>query len=124
MLQLTTIFFLIAFSLLAVIHVIAIALYLYWHFFWFDILMHLFGGAVIALGIYTLVDLRILKRERLTTKRVLFLVFAVAVLWELFELTAGVPIEPDFVLDTATDLLMGLCGAYIGHKLAVRLHSL
>lgn len=121
MLQLTTIFFLISFSLLAVIHVIAIELYLYWHFFWFDIFMHLFGGAVVALGLHTLADLRIIKRVYLKTGTVLFLVFLIALLWELFEFSAGVPIESDFILDTTSDLLIGLCGAYIGHKLSIRL---
>jgi hypothetical protein len=123
MLQLTTIFFLISFSMLAVIHVIAIELYLYWHFFWFDIFMHLFGGAVVALGLHTLADLRIIKRALLTTATVLFGVFVVASIWEAFEITAGVPIESDFVLDTVSDLLVGLCGAYIGHKLSVRLFN-
>lgn len=124
MLQLTTIFFLISFSLLAVLHVIAIELYLYWHFFWFDIFMHFFGGAVVALGVHTLVDLRIVKRGHLRTSVVVSIVFFVAVVWELFEFSAGVPIESDFILDTSTDLLVGLCGAYVGHKLSVRLYTL
>jgi hypothetical protein len=121
MLQLTTIFFLISFSLLAVIHMIAIELYLYWHFFWFDIFMHLFGGAVVSLGLHTLADLRIIKRVYLKTITVVFAVFLIALLWELFEFSAGVPIESDFILDTTSDLLVGLCGAYIGHKLSIRL---
>ncbi|MFM2381505.1 MAG: hypothetical protein RLZZ76_272 [Candidatus Parcubacteria bacterium] len=124
MLQLTTILFLISFSLLAVLHVIAIELYLYWHFFWFDIFMHFFGGTVVALGVHTLADLRIVKSSRLVTSVVVGAVFLVAVVWEVFELSAGVPVESDFILDTTTDLLVGLCGAYIGHKLAVRLNIL
>ena len=57
MLQLTTIIFFIAFSLLALIHVIAIRLALYWHFLWLDMPVHCLGGIVVALGFFTLRDL-------------------------------------------------------------------
>ena len=62
MLKTTTILFLIALSVLAALHFIALSLYLYWQVWWFDIPMHLLGGFTVVLGIHTLADLRIVRR--------------------------------------------------------------
>ena len=124
MLQLTTIFFLIAFSLLAVIHYLALQLYLYWRLEWFDIPMHLFGGAVVALGIFTLKDLRIIPKTWLSLRFVLLLVLLVAGVWELFELYTGIPIDNSYYFDTALDIIMGLAGGYVGYIVGKSLHRL
>jgi hypothetical protein len=124
MLTPSTIIFLISFSLMAVIHMIALELYLYWHFHWFDVFMHFFGGAVVALGFFTLGDLTRAPRRFITLLSVLFGVFGVALLWEVFELYAGIPIEADFVLDTVSDLLVGLCGGLVGYKVGNSLEQL
>jgi hypothetical protein len=108
---------------MAVIHLVALELYLYWHFFWFDIFMHLFGGSVVALGVYTLADLRLYGRRYLTPVYVVGFVCMVAVLWEIFEWYAGVPVESDFLLDTMSDLLMGLSGGHIGYLVGRSLTS-
>lgn len=126
MLQLTTIFFLISFSLLAVLHAIAIKLFLYWHFSWLDNVMHLYGGAVVALGVYTLVDLKLFKHHWLTGVRVVFVVFFVAVVWELFELSSGIThlFDSDYIPDTASDLFMGVVGGSLGYLVASRIQKL
>jgi len=124
MLQLTTIFFLIAFSMLAAIHYVALQLFLYWRFDWFDIPMHLFGGAVVALGVFTLRDLRLIPNTFLTVKIVLLLVLITAGVWELFELYAGVPIDEAYYPDTALDVIMGMLGGYVGYIVGNRLRSL
>lgn len=124
MLQLTTILFLIAFSTLAVIHLVALKLSLYWYFFWFDIPMHVFGGAIIALGFFTLRDLKLFPNKHLTFVKVLLLVFCVALMWEAFEFFAGVPIIDDFVVDTLTDMSMGLLGGALGYSIGTRLRKL
>lgn len=124
MLQLTTIFFLISFSILAVLHIIANQLFLYWHLPWLDIPMHLFGGAVVALGVYTMRDLRFIAPRVVQLWSVVAIVLVVAIIWEVFELLAGVPIRDDFVLDTSIDLVMGLAGAFIGYFIGKSLRSL
>lgn len=125
MLQLTTIFFLISFSLLAVLHYLSIKLFLYWRLWWLDIPIHFFGGAVVALGVYTLRDLRIIQNKWLTLPMVLLIVVGVALVWEVFELYAGVTvIDSSYYLDTAIDLCMGLAGGVIGHFVGRALRSL
>ena len=125
MLKLPTIFFLITFSLLAVIHIIALELFLYWRFWWFDIAMHLIGGSVVALGLFTLRDLRIIIPARyLQVVPVLLLVIVVAMTWEVYELFIGVPIESDFVVDTLTDLCMGTIGGLIGYSVGTSVNKL
>jgi len=42
----------------AMLHGVALAFELYWVLPWFDIFMHLFGGATIALLVYALIDFR------------------------------------------------------------------
>jgi len=124
MLQLTTILFLIAFSMLAAIHYLALQLFFYWRFTWFDIPMHLFGGAVVALGVFTLRDLRLIPNTFLTVKMVLLFVFITAGVWELFELYAGVPIDEAYYPDTTLDVIMGMLGGYLGYIVGNRLRSL
>lgn len=116
MLKLPTVFFLITFSILAVVHVIALQLFLYWHYWWFDLPMHIIGGVVVALGIFTLRDLRIFVPNRyIALVPIVLLVLAVALTWEVYEIFIGIPIESDYVFDTAIDLIMGIGGGVLGY---------
>lgn len=124
MLQLTTILFLISFSTLAAIHYLALSLYLYWSVSWFDIPMHLFGGAVVALGIFTLRDIRLIPVSWLTLTRTIGFVFLVALLWEVFEFTTGMRLEANYEIDTIIDLCMGLLGGGLGFLVGKRMHHL
>jgi hypothetical protein len=123
MLKITTVLFLVFFSSLALLHFIALKLFLYWHFPWLDICMHFFGGVIVALGFFTLSDLRLYSSSFLTLTRILLLVFFVAGTWEVFELYAGIPIEDDYIQDTIIDLCMGLLGGAIGFYVAKRLSN-
>jgi hypothetical protein len=124
MLQLTTIFFLIAFSVLAVIHNIAMQLFLYWHIWWFDIPVHTLGGIVVALGFFALRDLRIFPNAWLKPVPVLALVLGVALLWELFELVAGIPNAGDYAIDTSIDVTVGVLGGFVGYIIGNSLRNL
>jgi hypothetical protein len=125
MLKLPTVFFLISFSSLAVLHIVSLKLFLYWRFWWLDIPMHFFGGIVVALGLFTLYDLKILlKKKHLTLFCILSLVFLVAIAWESYELLIGIPIEDDYIIDTLTDLCMGMFGGLIGYGIATSLQKL
>jgi hypothetical protein len=124
MLQLTTIFFLIALSVLAVIHNIAIKLFLYWHIWWLDIPIHALGGTVVALGLFALRDLKLFPNALLKPLSVMGLVLLVAIIWEVFEIVAGIPMEEHYVLDTIIDVSMGLLGGYIGYIVGNNLRKL
>tara|TARA_B100000745_G_scaffold300483_1_gene254679 strand:- start:875 stop:1252 length:378 start_codon:yes stop_codon:yes gene_type:complete len=116
MLKLPTVFFLVSFSFLAVVHYIALQLFLYWRYWWLDMPMHVIGGVVVALGIFTLHDLRLWVPKRyLRLLPIVLLVLLVAMAWEVYELMIGIPIEQDYVIDTITDLLMGLLGGALGY---------
>ena len=116
MLQLTTIFFVISLGLLAVLHYFALEFFLYWKFVWIDLLMHFFGGAVVALGCFTVKDfIREIPVRLLYVVPVMSAVLMVALLWELFEIYIGVPaFEPGFGVDAMLDIISALVGGFIG----------
>jgi hypothetical protein len=124
MLQLTTIVFLIAFSVLAVIHNLAIHLYLYWHIWWLDIPVHAFGGTIVALGLFTLRDLKLFPNSGLQLPFVIVIVIGVALLWEAYEVAIGLPMLEDYVFDTILDVLMGIGGGIIGFIIGNSLRKL
>jgi len=124
MIKQTTVLFLSLFALLAGVHIVALELFLYWKFSWFDIPMHFVGGAVVALGVFTLYDLHLFVPKRyLQLLPIVLLVFLVAMVWEVYELFIGVPIEDDYVVDTLTDLVMGLLGATVGYTIGIFSHK-
>jgi len=125
MLQLSTIFFLMSFSVFAAIHMVATELSLYWLFWWFDMPMHLLGGIVVALGLFSLHDLGLFLKDRhLNLVSIMLLVFLVAMGWEVFELAIGVPIQGDYVVDTLTDLCMGTLGGLVGYGVGTSIKKL
>ncbi len=124
MLQLTTIVFLIAFSVLAVIHNLAVKLFLYWHIWWLDIPVHAFGGMIVALGLFTLRDLRLFPNTWLRAPVVLAFVLSIALIWEVYELIIGVPIIGDYAIDTSIDVTIGLLGGAVGYFIGNSLRHL
>lgn len=119
MLTLPTVFFLIAASVLATIHVLSLELYLYWQHLWLDIPVHMLGGATVALGVFTIHDLTKKFPSRLLYPiPVLLFVLMAALAWEVFEIKAGVPIEANFAVDTMIDLIMDMLGGTIGYVVA------
>jgi hypothetical protein len=89
--------------LLAVGHHFAYEFFWYWRFWWFDILMHLGGGAFVALAA------NLAGTRRITT--LVILALAVGLVWEGFEFLIGVTYYPSMVTDTALDLLDDVLGA-------------
>lgn len=126
MLKLPTIFFLIAGSLLVVLHVLSLELYLYWKYPALDIPMHALGGAVLALLFFTLHDIFPQYPSRLLYPiPVLLLVLLIILAWEVFQLQIEVlPLEEDVEIDTITDLIMGMLGAVMGYVVGYSMSSL
>lgn len=104
---------------IAFTHAAAINLYLYWMLEWFDSAVHFAGGALIALIALWLIFLSqyVPPREESVRAAVLWslsAVLAVGVLWEIFEVVAGVSVsEADYALDTAMDLGVDVAGALV-----------
>lgn len=106
----------------AFLQFLANELYLYWEFWWFDILMHFLGGAFIASALLWVIRyelphlLRPFAPPFLTT---LFATLAVGVLWEAFEYTTGMYASVNHPLDTTMDIAMDMAGmlfAYLAFK--------
>jgi hypothetical protein len=119
-----TLLFLLFIASLATLHALALALFLYWQVWWFDIPMHLFGGMTVALGFFAGVDLRIIPASGVhSLTRMLIPVAGIAVGWEVFQhVITSVPKE-DYVIDTSTDIVLGLVGATIGYYVVRRLQE-
>jgi len=89
--------------------------FLYWRFWWFDIVMHFLGGSIISL-----LSIYIYKsffgdfndrRSIIVISFSLVFVFIVAIFWEVFEFFMDSNIkEANYFLDTITDILMAILG--------------
>ena len=100
---------------LAIFHAVAVKFSLYWEISWFDNLMHFFGGIVLLLLLYTLVDIRVLKARFVDSwLRVSALVLLVVLGWEVLGVIMLMRFKENFIIDTTFDLLFGLAGSIIG----------
>jgi len=113
--------------LIFILDIIANQYFLYWHFWWFDIVMHFLGGFWIALLAYYIFFLsgyftKISKRFSVFTLS-LATVLVVCVLWEVFEYIMKVSIyQPDYILDIYLDLLMDTLGWLIAYFFLLKFH--
>lgn len=126
MLKLTTVFFVLSLLMLAGIHQLALRFYLYWRWEWIDVAMHFFGGAVVALGIFTARDLLRKIPERMEyVVPVMSGVIIVALVWEIFEVQFGIAVPAaNYQLDTLLDILSGVVGGFVGFLLGHSLRKL
>ncbi|MDO8510337.1 MAG: hypothetical protein Q7S15_01805 [bacterium] len=107
--------------LLFLTHYVAIKLYFYWSFWWFDILMHILSAMAVSLTafFYLQGSNRVFSIRQLFS-RTIFAVLAISVLWEIYEFFAGVTFSTMemYYLDTAIDLVMDIVGGFIGMAIA------
>jgi len=116
--------------LVAILHSVALDNFLYWHFPWFDIVMHFLGGLLVALfGLWAFRKYNLGHNE--TSKALLLFdiilfVFIVGILWETFELAFGLIVEDPYAytIDTIADFLMNMIGAMVGFFLVISGHLL
>lgn len=107
-------------AVIAILHRVALELYLYWTLWWFDILMHFLGGLWVGLSVLWLVFLSgYIKRIPFGRVQALVItivsVFVVATSWEVFELWSGILTDDSYFFDTSIDLGMGVLGAMSGY---------
>lgn len=89
----------------------AILNFLYWRYDWFDNLMHLLGG--VTIGVFLI---GLLAKRRMGAYGGLLIVLFVS--WEVFEYVFGIPRESNYALDTASDLVLDMLGAFIAYLAA------
>lgn len=103
---------------IAAVHFVSLKFYLYYEFWWLDIVMHFLGGLWVALSLFWLFDFARLfkinfsKISHLILSAV-FLTILVAIAWEIFELQFGITsfLEADYLEDTIFDIFVGFSGA-------------
>lgn len=98
-------------ALIAGLQFYAVNNFLYWHYPWFDVPMHLLGGVVIATVLVAFLH---------DFRPKLFVLFAAVIFvgWEIFELYFGLPRETNYFFDTALDMLNDSLGATAVYAIA------
>lgn len=114
MIQPIVILFLIIASIFALVHTVAVEASLYWHYWWFDIVMHFWGGLLIALGVVSITTFRCVTL-RPTFSLVFGVVCVIAIGWEFFEWQVGLFNPAIHIPDTIYDVTMGLTGGLLGY---------
>ena len=105
--------------LLTVLHHCALEYLWYCEYWWFDIPMHFMGGflgGILAVWAYCRVPYvgKFLYKFVSPSAVVVLLVFFVTLLWEVFEVWAGISIhEPRYLFDTTKDMMVGMLGGTV-----------
>ena len=98
---------------------------LYVQYYWFDIPMHFIGGSVVALGYLSARDfIPKLPRRLFVFVPTIIFVFSIAILWELFELVAGITMQNGYMVDTVADVIFGLIGGSVGYFVGSRIREI
>lgn len=117
--QLIVWIFLLISGAFATVHKLAVETSLYWYYSWFDIIMHLWGGALIVLGVYALCSLKHVPLKP-TTLIIFSTLTALIVGWEVFERFAGLYDPTTYLYDVSKDIIVGYVGGLVGYLLAVK----
>ncbi len=121
----TTILALILGAQLAVVHWVAVKFSLYWEISWLDNLMHLLGGVVLVMLLYTLVDIKMIRaRWVVSWRRTAGLVLLVLMGWEVLGVVMIMRFKANFIADTSLDVLFGILGSIIGWWIGRQLKKL
>lgn len=113
-----------AVMVLGTVHILALELYLYWQYTWFDVPVHMLGGAIVALSLFVAALYVPMLQQFLHLLPVLAFALIVGILWELFELGAGIFRAENYAFDTSIDLVMDVVGGYIGYIVGSRMNRL
>lgn len=107
-------FFLFLATIFAAVHRLAMIASLYWYYPWFDIVMHFWGGVLVALGMISLSTLKV-ARYQPNLKNILLVLFTAMISWEVFERAIGLYSSDTYLFDTTKDMVMGLLGGLSGY---------
>lgn len=109
-------FFLLLAAIFAAVHYLATVASLYWYYPWLDIVMHLWGGILVALGVVVLASFKS-ARIKPTLQITLSVLFVAMVSWEIFERMVGLYSQDTYIFDVSKDIFFGLLGGLIGYLL-------
>ena len=112
-------------TVVALLHYMALSLYLYWTVSWFDILMHLLGGVLIGLIAafvsYTSGYFHFPREHQgAVFAMIIGAVLVVGMAWELWELFLGWTDVLADQRDTMIDIAMDTLGGMIAYQYAQR----
>lgn len=98
------------------LHFIALSFYLYWFYWWLDLVMHFLGGFWVGLLLIWIFSyFRFFRPVSLKLKilNIMLFVILISILWEIFEFLIG-HVDPsigrEYQMDTITDLVAGMLG--------------
>lgn len=113
--------------LLAFFEYLALQYFLFWKFFWYDIMMHVLGGIVIgttyAWGARYIIPIG-WRRAFLNLGAAVLFTIAIGVLWEVFEYILGIagsrflPYPADTMKDMVNDIIGGTAGYFLIKRIA------
>lgn len=104
--------------LIAYLHFLANKYYLYFEFWWFDILMHFLGGVLVSGGAlwWLKYEVPIFIRKKISPFLfALVSITFVGMTWEIFEYITGMYYAVNYSLDTTLDLLTDLVGMLVAY---------
>lgn len=112
--------------IVATLHFSALQFYLYWRFWWFDILIHFLGGLWVGLSFLWLFFqsgfVNIIKNNKNNNLAVAFLAsLFIGIMWEIFEYHFGTVFTDasNYVVDTITDISFDLVGGFAAYCIFV-----
>ena len=98
---------LITLAILATLHLVGLEYHFYWRFIWLDTVSHALGGMWAAFFLFWL---RMYFGYMPSVAWGIAGALILGVIWEAFELVAGLVPEANYALDTSIDLLMDAVG--------------
>lgn len=101
-------------AVFAAVHLFAIKASLYWYYWWFDIMMHFWGGILLALGVHSFCTFSRIHLKP-TLKLVLVTLLLVTMSWEVFERSVGLYDPITYIFDTGKDVVIGFSGGLLAH---------
>jgi len=100
-------------------HYLAVLGSLYWYYWWFDVLMHFWGGLLIGSGVFVLCRLSFVPVKPTLLLTLLTLLLATST-WEVFEWYAGLYNPQTHTIDTIQDIVLGFAGGLIAFYILKR----
>lgn len=109
-------------AVVALLHFSALQFYLYWRFWWFDLLTHFLGGLWVAISFLWLFFqsgfISIIKNHRNYNLAIAFLAsLFIGIMWEVFEYYFGIVFTDtsNYIIDTVTDISFDLVGGFAAY---------
>ena len=105
---------------IALFQALANEYYLYWEWWWADIVMHFLGGLLIASGVLWWLHFEIpvgLRSQVPKFLTALLAIIVVGVAWEVFEYVTGMYNAVNYTLDVTLDLVTNVGGMLFAYLL-------